>query len=94
MPRYAFYLGITLVAVGAWTVTPNKWSNDYFTNLLEYDWQLKKGPGGHFQWRPAKKAGAKPGPVDPIFMLTADVALLKDTKYLKLVCTVTNGQLV
>lgn len=60
-------------------------SNEYFTNLLEFDWEKHKGPGGHWQWRPKHKAGSKNSndTLPDIMMLTADVALLKDPSYLK-----------
>ena len=36
---------------GAWTANPIQWDNSYFTNLLNYEWESWKGPGGHYQWR-------------------------------------------
>jgi len=69
---------------GAWTTSPTRWSNQYFTNLLEFDWEKHKGPGGHWQWRPKHKAGSNSTePLPDIMMLTADIALLKDPSYLK-----------
>jgi catalase-peroxidase len=35
---------------GAWTTNPIKWDNEYLINLYGYDWELKKGPGGAWQW--------------------------------------------
>jgi catalase (peroxidase I) len=26
---------------GAWTSDPTQWSNEYFTNLLQFDWQVR-----------------------------------------------------
>ena len=57
----------------------------YFKNLLDYDWELHKGPGGHFQWLPKMKPDAADPHVDDVIMLTTDVAFLKDPEYLKLV---------
>lgn len=37
---------------GKWTEEPTVWDNAYFTNLLEYDWEVAIGPGGHYQWHP------------------------------------------
>ena len=31
---------------GAWTTNPIKWDSEYLDNLYNYDWALKKGPGG------------------------------------------------
>jgi hypothetical protein len=59
----------------------------YFRNLLEFDWELHKGPGGKNQWRPKLKPGSRRTRLPAIMMLTADVALLKDPKYLALVKT-------
>ena len=36
---------------GPWTSTPTSWDNQYFKNLLNYDWQKHVGPGGHWQVR-------------------------------------------
>ncbi|KAG5184208.1 heme peroxidase [Tribonema minus] len=69
---------------GKWTETPTLWTNDYFANLLEYDWEKYVGPGGKFQWRPVLKPGA-PGPAADIQMLTTDVALTRDPDYLQIV---------
>jgi catalase (peroxidase I) len=45
--------------------------------------------GGHWQWRPKYKANAtaaeKAKPLPDIMMLTSDIALLEDPKYLELV---------
>src|SRR6201991_3271584 len=35
-----------------WTKTPVKWSNDFFTHLFEYDWELTESPAGAKQWKP------------------------------------------
>ena len=29
-----------------WTTTPTKWSNDFFDNLFNYEWELTKSPAG------------------------------------------------
>ena len=29
-----------------WTTTPTKWSNNFFTNLFSYEWELTKSPAG------------------------------------------------
>ncbi|KAI8619938.1 heme peroxidase [Chytriomyces sp. MP71] len=60
---------------GAWTVTPTAWSNDYFSNLLNFDWVSFRGPGNHTQWKPSNDNAPN------IRMLTVDVALLHDPDY-------------
>ncbi|KAJ3229758.1 hypothetical protein HDU78_008833 [Chytriomyces hyalinus] len=66
---------------GAWTRDPTEWSSEYFYNLLSYDWVKFTGPGGKNQWMPSNKDAP------PIRMLTADIALLYDTEYRKIVET-------
>ncbi|GIL54308.1 hypothetical protein Vafri_9888 [Volvox africanus] len=71
---------------GPWTTNPIRWDNEYFVNLLKYDWKVYVGPGGHHQWEPVLKEDADPEDDLPdIIMLTTDVALLKDPIYLELV---------
>lgn len=36
---------------GSWTTNPTAWDNSYFTNLLDWEWEVHMGPGGHHQWR-------------------------------------------
>ena len=33
-----------------WTQTPTKWSNLFFKNLFDYEWELTKSPAGAKQW--------------------------------------------
>src|SRR5260221_5490104 len=35
-----------------WTTTPTKWSNNFFDNLFNYEWELTKSPAGANQWTP------------------------------------------
>jgi len=79
---------ITSGLEGAWTTTPTQWSNNYFENLLGFEWELSKSPAGAHQWKP--KAGAGAGTVpdahDPSLkhaptMLTTDIALRVDPAY-------------
>jgi catalase-peroxidase len=63
-----------------WTQTPTKWSNHFFKNLFENEWELTKSPAGAQQWK--AKSGAKtiPDAFDPSkkhvpTMLTTDLSL-------------------
>jgi catalase-peroxidase len=74
-----------------WTTTPTKWSNNFFTNLFSYEWELTKSPAGAHQWIPKKGAGAGtvPDAHDPSkrhapTMLTTDLALRFDPAYEKI----------
>ncbi len=73
---------------GTWTQTPTRWSNLFFDNLFNYDWELTKSPAGAYQWKP--KGGAANGSVpdahDPSkkhapTMLTTDLSLKVDPAY-------------
>src|SRR5574343_969650 len=33
-----------------WTTTPAQWSNNFFENLFQYEWELEKSPAGAKQW--------------------------------------------
>jgi catalase-peroxidase len=74
-----------------WTETPTKWSNNFFENLFEYEWELTKSPAGAYQWTPKNNAGAgkAPDPHDPSkrrspSMLTTDLSLRFDPAYEKI----------
>jgi catalase-peroxidase len=74
-----------------WTRTPTKWSNNFFQNLFDYEWELTKSPAGAHQWKP--KGGAGAGTVPDAHdqskrhapsMLTTDLALRFDPVYEKI----------
>ena len=74
-----------------WTTTPTKWSNNFFANLFEYEWELTKSPAGAHQWQPKNGAGAGtvPDPHDRSkhrgpSMLTTDLSLRFDPAYEKI----------
>ena len=74
-----------------WTTTPTKWSNNFFTNLFKYEWELTKSPAGAHQWTPKNGAGngTVPDAHDPSkrhapSMLTTDLALRFDPAYEKI----------
>ncbi|MFC0110131.1 catalase/peroxidase HPI [Kibdelosporangium aridum] len=71
-----------------WTPTPKQWSNWFFHNLFEYDWELTKSPAGAHQWTPknGKARNTVPDPEDGSLnrtpgMLTTDLALRFDPIY-------------
>ncbi len=74
-----------------WTTTPTKWSNNFFANLFNYEWELTKSPAGAHQWTP--KNGAGNGTVPDAHdsskrhapsMLTTDLSLRFDPAYEKI----------
>jgi catalase-peroxidase len=74
-----------------WTTTPTKWSNGFFDNLFNYEWELTKSPAGAHQWTPKNGGGA--GTVPDAHdkskrhapsMLTTDLALRIDPAYEKI----------
>jgi catalase-peroxidase len=74
-----------------WTTTPTKWSNNFFSNLFNYEWELTKSPAGAHQWTPKNGGGAGtvPDAHDPSkhhapAMLTTDLALRFDPAYEKI----------
>ncbi|HEY3680658.1 MAG TPA: catalase/peroxidase HPI [Bradyrhizobium sp.] len=72
-----------------WTQTPTKWSNLFFKNLFENEWELSKSPAGAKQWK-AKSAKADiPDAFDSSkkhvpTMLTTDLSLKLDPAYEKI----------
>jgi catalase-peroxidase len=72
-----------------WTQTPTKWSNHFFKNLFENEWELTKSPAGAKQWV-AKNAQADiPDAFDASkkhrpTMLTTDLSLRMDPAYEKI----------
>jgi len=72
-----------------WSQTPTKWSNHFFDNLFNNEWELTKSPAGAWQWK-AKGADATiPDPFDPSkrrvpTMLTTDLPLRVDPVYEKI----------
>jgi catalase-peroxidase len=72
-----------------WTQTPTKWSNNFFKNLFENEWELTKSPAGVPQW----KAKGAPATIPDAFdkskkhvptMLTTDLSLRMDPAYEKI----------
>jgi catalase-peroxidase len=79
---------ITSGLEGAWTQTPTRWSNLYFNNLFNYEWELTKSPAGAYQWKPKDGAGDgsvpdahNPSKSHAPTMLTTDLSLKVDPVY-------------
>lgn len=72
-----------------WTQTPTKWSNHFFENLFNYEWELTKSPAGAQQWI-AKNAEAvipdahNASKKHAATMLTTDLSLRMDPDYEKI----------
>ena len=79
---------ITSGLEGAWTATPIEWSNGYFQNLFNREWELTKSPAGAWQWTPTGPANVPDahieGKMNKPMMLTTDIALIKDPAYLEI----------
>ena len=72
-----------------WTTTPTQWSNNYFENLLRYEWELMKSPAGAHQWVAKNADATVPDAFDASkqhrpTMLTTDIALRADPAYEKI----------
>jgi catalase-peroxidase len=72
-----------------WTQTPTKWSNAFFKNLFENEWELTKSPAGAKQWQAKGAQASIPDAFDPSkkhvpTMLTTDLALRLDPAYEKI----------
>src|SRR5205807_1491504 len=72
-----------------WTQTPTKWSNNFFKNLFENEWELTKSPAGAKQWKAKGAAATIPDPYDKSkkhvpTMLTTDLSLRMDPAYEKI----------
>jgi catalase-peroxidase len=79
---------ITSGIEGPWTQSPTEWDMGYINNLLDYEWEPEKGPGGAWQWAPKSEEleGTVPDAQDPDervtpMMLTTDIALKRDPDY-------------
>ncbi len=72
-----------------WTQTPTKWSNHFFKNLFENEWELTKSPAGVPQWKAKNAVADIPDAFDPSkkhvpTMLTTDLSLRFDPAYEKI----------
>ncbi|GGR88204.1 catalase-peroxidase [Streptomyces aureoverticillatus] len=69
-----------------WTTTPTQWSNGFFKNLFEYEYELTKSPAGAHQWVAKNAEEIVPDAFDPSKkhrprMLTTDLSLKLDPVY-------------
>src|SRR6266851_1774359 len=72
-----------------WTQTPTKWSNHFFENLFNNEWELTKSPAGAYQFKAKGGAATIPDAYDPSkrhvpTMLVTDLALRLDPVYEKI----------
>ncbi|POX46472.1 catalase/peroxidase HPI [Streptomyces sp. Ru71] len=69
-----------------WTTTPTQWSNGFFKNLFEYEYELTESPAGAKQWVAKDAPEIVPDAHDPSkkhrpTMLTTDLSLRFDPIY-------------
>ncbi|WP_043262793.1 catalase/peroxidase HPI [Streptomyces sp. CT34] len=69
-----------------WTATPTRWSNGFFKNLFEYEYELTQSPAGANQWVAKDAEAIIPDAHDPSkkrlpTMLTTDLSLRFDPIY-------------
>ncbi len=72
-----------------WTTTPTQWSNNFFENLMGFEWELTKSPAGAQQWVAKNADNIIPDAYDSSkkqrpTMLTTDLALRFDPAYGKI----------
>ncbi len=72
-----------------WSQTPTKWSNHFFDNLFNNEWELTKSPAGAYQWKAKGAAATIPDAYDKSkkhlpTMLTTDLSLRMDPIYEKI----------
>ena len=72
-----------------WTQTPTRWSNHFFKNLFENEWELTKSPAGAKQWKAKSATADIPDAFDTSkkhvpTMLTTDLSLRMDPAYEKI----------
>ncbi|WP_406431415.1 catalase/peroxidase HPI [Streptomyces sp. NBC_00631] len=69
-----------------WTTKPTQWSNDFFSILFGYEWELTESPAGAKQWVAKDAEAIVPDAHDPSkkrlpTMLTTDLSLRFDPIY-------------
>jgi len=72
---------------GSWSPNPTQWDNSYLENLFKYEWEQTKSPAGALQWTPTDPDAPMtpdahvPGKMNPLMMMTTDIALKVDPDY-------------
>lgn len=72
---------------GSWTPNPTQWDNAYLENLFRFDWEQTRSPAGALQWKPVDPNAPMtpdahiPGQMNPLMMMTSDIALKTDPAY-------------
>ncbi|OJX78840.1 catalase/peroxidase HPI [Leifsonia sp. 71-9] len=72
---------------GSWTPNPTQWDNAYLENLFAYDYEQTRSPAGALQWTPTDPEAPRtpdahvPGRMNPLMMMTSDIALKVDPEY-------------
>jgi catalase-peroxidase len=69
-----------------WSQTPTRWSNYFFENLFNFEWELTTSPAGAKQWTAKGAEATIPDAFDPAkkrlpTMLTTDLSLRFDPEY-------------
>ena len=90
--KYGTGVGADAITGGpevTWTQTPTKWSNLFFKNLFENEWELTKSPAGAKQWKAKGAEATIPDAYDKSkkhvpTMLTTDLSLRFDPAYEKI----------
>ncbi len=90
--RYGTGIGADAITGGpevTWTQAPTKWSNLFFDNLFNNEWELTKSPAGAKQWKAKGAAATIPDAYDKSkkhvpTMLTTDLSLRFDPAYSKI----------
>ena len=90
--KYGTGIGADTITGGpevTWTQTPTKWSNLFFKNLFENEWELTKSPAGAKQWKAKGAEASIPDAYDKSkkhvpTMLTTDLSLRFDPAYEKI----------
>jgi catalase-peroxidase len=74
---------------GSWTPNPTQWDNSYLENLFKFEWKQTKSPAGALQWTPIDPGAPRtpdahnPAKMNPLMMMTSDLALKVDPEYRK-----------